>query len=924
MIIKIHSNGWKILFLLFFCSFISICKGQSKIDSLLSDLSKCQKDDIKKVTLYKEISKAFYFSNKFDSAVTYARKGLELSQKISYEIGIAENANSLGIFYKNKATYDSAIKYFFRSLEIKTKLNDQKGIASTSNNIGGIYEEHLISSKDAKRYYLTSLRYYDLLKDTVHAATVLMNIGNTFLLEENYDSALCYYDRAKPIIESGSDKLTYIKLIINIGESYEKKNIPDSSTHYLLKALTLCQATNNKDLYATACLYYGRYLLEKKQYSESFHFLSLAYNISRSVDVKSLRIQTLSAEQLSIYFKSIKEYDSALFYAQEFIHFKDSLSSSEHAIKLAVQETSLRYDNQLRENKLKLDRQRLVRNLMILLSLMGIALTIYIYRSYRHKQKANKLLAEIDQMKTRMYTNISHELRTPLTLILGPLEDMLEKDARKKPTAQTVEMMQRNANRLLSLVNQMLDLSKLDAGSLKLELVEGDVIRELRQVVLSFSSRADRKKITYTYSFNPSSFSTWFDHDKLEKILTNLLSNAFKFTPEEGTITVEVSVKQGKQHPVTRKIHDMLVIRVSDTGRGIPADKRDKIFERFYQLDQSSQPDQVGTGIGLALTRELTELMHGTISVESEMEKGTSFAVDIPLGKDHLNGNEYTLKKGELIPRKIVSETGEEGIPPIPEEKEENLDQPLLLVVDDHADIRTHIREHVEADFRVVEAEDGIQGAEKAYQCVPDLIVTDLMMPNRDGVEMTRILKTDERTSHIPVIMLTAKASVEDRIEGLETGADDYITKPFHMKELKVRIGNLVEQRKRLREKYRKELILEPKEIAVNSTDERFLVKAMDVIEKNLGDPDFNIEKLQGEVGMSRVQLFRKTKALTDHTPNDLIRTYRLKRAAQLLEQDFGNVAQVTYEVGFNNLSYFAKCFREQYGVNPSEYGRKK
>ncbi|GAH78843.1 unnamed protein product, partial [marine sediment metagenome] len=243
---------------------------------------------------------------------------------------------------------------------------------------------------------------------------------------------------------------------------------------------------------------------------------------------------------------------------------------------------------------------------------------------------------------------------------------------------------------------------------------------------------------------------------------------------------------------------------------------------------------------------------------------------------------------------------------------------PLVLTVEDHADIRIHIREHLEDSFRIMEAEDGVMGLDKAIENIPDLVITDLMMPNMDGVEMCKRLKTDERTSHIPVIMLTAKASVEDRVEGLETGADAYITKPFNIKELEVRVRKLIEQRKKLRERFSREITLEPKDIAITSADEKFLQRAMAIIEDHMADFEFEVRNFQDEIGMSRMQLFRKLKALTDQTPSEFIRTLRLKRAAKLIEQKFGNIAQITYEVGFNNLSYFAKCFKELYGVTPS------
>ena len=417
-------------------------------------------------------------------------------------------------------------------------------------------------------------------------------------------------------------------------------------------------------------------------------------------------------------------------------------------------------------------------------------------------------------------------------------------------------------------------------------------------------------------------YVTYFDADKLEKILTNLLSNAFKYTPEKGEVNGQISMtSRGRD-----KDQDFLNIKISDSGPGIPAELVNKIFDRFYQVEGSWQHSG-GTGIGLSLTRELVVLQHGQIKVESAEGKGSTFTIVLPLGKDHLDGREYILRAGEnledtdvanvvLVSGSYVNrDPDEDGI-------EEQDGKARILVVEDSEDVRAHLFENLEDQFTIQEAGDGEEGLSLAVDTVPDLVITDLMMPRMDGVELCKRLKSDERTSHIPVIMLTAKAAIENKIEGLETGADAYMTKPFNMQELQTRLKSLIEQRKMLRERFTRETDIGPSDIAVTSVDEKFLKKAIKIIEDNLGDCDFDVTALTGEIGMSRMQLFRKLKALTNQSPSEFIRTIRLKRAAQLIKKKFGNVAEITYEVGFNNLSYFAKCFRELYGVPPSEYGR--
>jgi len=537
-------------------------------------------------------------------------------------------------------------------------------------------------------------------------------------------------------------------------------------------------------------------------------------------------------------------------------------------------------------------------------------------------EKKNEQIMEMDQLKTRFFTNISHEFRNPLTLILSPLEDMLTKKELTEKNRITMERMHRSALRLLALINQLLDLSKIDSGSMKLELFESDLYRFLMIIFNSFIPMAERKNINYKFRIPKEKFRTYYDQDKIEKIVYNLLSNAFKFTPEGGTIDCSVKIWHDRQPKVVE-------ISVKDSGPGIPVELTERIFDRFFQMEGTTRQDLSGTGIGLSLTKELAEMQHGDIFINSKPDSGSEFTVTIPIGFEHLQQEEYVLKELNDINESFVTihavlpnyqPGGDDHLIDV----DEGSDKQQILVVDDDADIRAHIIENMGDMFIIYEAGDGKEGLDMAVDRIPDLIVTDLAMPNLDGLEMCKKLKTDLRTSHIPIIMLTAKATVENRIQGFETGADDYITKPFNMQELVVRIKNLTEQRQKLREQFSRDVILQPQNISITSCDEKFLNKAMVIIEENMNNFEFDVTKLTDKLEISRVQLFRKLKALTDQSPSEFIRTIRLKRAAQLLDKGFGNIAEVTYQVGFNNLSYFAKCFRELYGLSPSDYAKSK
>ena len=522
-------------------------------------------------------------------------------------------------------------------------------------------------------------------------------------------------------------------------------------------------------------------------------------------------------------------------------------------------------------------------------------------------------LQELDKIKSVFFENISHEFRTPLTLILGPVKKMLSEENSAKYKKEFTRVI-KNAERLLNLINQILDLSKIETGNYKLSICNGDVAAFINSVAKSFYPAAEQKNIEYSLISKPENIPGYFDPDKLEKILTNLLSNAFKFTRDGGSISVEVTGKFEKE----------VEIKIRDTGIGIPQDQIEKIFDRFYQVNRLSEEDTPGTGIGLALVKELIELHHGKISVDSTEGKGSQFMFTIPLAKENyvsvnITGSSFDLTEYKLENYKLPleSEPSNGNIDRIYQDKEQ-----IILVVEDNTDVRNFITENLAKNFRVLESGDGEEGWENALVSIPDLIISDIRMPKLDGIDLCKKLKFDERTSHIPVILLTAKAEEHDKLKGLNVGADDYITKPFDYNELNARINNLILQRTKLRKKFSSQITLQPKDISITSADERFLNKVMDLIENNISDSSLNVKKLSDEIGMSRVQLFRKLKALTDQSVVDFIRSMRLKRALKLLENSSGNISEIAYNVGFNNPAYFSECFRKQFGKLPSEYNK--
>jgi signal transduction histidine kinase/DNA-binding response OmpR family regulator len=552
-------------------------------------------------------------------------------------------------------------------------------------------------------------------------------------------------------------------------------------------------------------------------------------------------------------------------------------------------------------------------------------------------EEQSEKLKEMDQIKSRFFANISHEFRTPLTLIMGPIEQRLSL-CRDKQQEKELQMMLRNSQRLLNLINQLLDLSKLDSGKMKLQAARQNIIPFLKGLVGSFESLVVQKPLDLTFQTEEENILLYYDPEKLEKVICNLVSNAVKFTPPKGKITVSAKKYNAVEVNYPK---GYLEILFRDTGIGIPGNQLIHIFDRFYQADGSlaHEHHQKGSGIGLALVKELVTLHHGDISVQSSEGKGTEFIIRLPLGKTHLKPEEIFESVGpveDVEPEALVYQREQEqplavqGDDMI--EKDENrveesgADDPgeeeknVILVVDDSSDVRTFIKSSLESFYTIVEAADGGEGIDKARAIIPDLIVSDVMMPNVDGFELCRVLKTDIDTSHIPVVLLTAKASEESIIEGLETGADDYITKPFNTKILLTRIKNLIDLRRQLQEKIQREMMMQPTEIAVSSMDQEFMKGLKKAVEKNMSEEEFGVDELAKGLYMSRATLNRKLRALTGESTNQFIQSYRLKRAAQLLKTNFGNVTEVAFEVGFSNSAYFSKCFKDKFHQLPHTF----
>ncbi|WP_111706395.1 hybrid sensor histidine kinase/response regulator transcription factor [Lutibacter citreus] len=548
-----------------------------------------------------------------------------------------------------------------------------------------------------------------------------------------------------------------------------------------------------------------------------------------------------------------------------------------------------------------------------------------------HLEKEN--YEEVQRLKLEFFTNISHEFRTPLTLIKGPLDYLKKLDDQtiSKDVREQHELMSKNTNYLLRLVNQLLDFRKMDKGIMELKIGNSDIVKFINVVGEPFQFLSHKKNIDFQINATKESIKAWFDPDAVEKIANNLLSNAFKFTPKGGSISVEICEGKDFIHPKGKETNidgnNYIVIQVKDSGPGIPKHRINIIFERFYVDRDFRKINSEGSGIGLNFTKKLVELHNGVIDVVSDEGLGTNFIVWIPREK-----RAYESKKGvsfstEEESKTFITDTNAQthitGV--LDDIVDENIIKkrsklPVVLVVDDNADIRSFVKKGLKDKFDIYEAENGLRAFELANKLMPNVIVTDILMPVMDGIEFCDKIKTTQETSHIPVIMLTAKTSEEWEIEGLKTGADAYIRKPFDMEVVELKIKNILKHREELRKRFNREITLQPNEVTVTSTDEKFLQESIEIVEKHMMDSDFSVEILVKEMALSRSTFYLKIKELTGLSTGEFIRNIRLKRAMQLLEKSNLSVKEIMFMTGFNTASYFSKCFKKQFGVIPSKY----
>ncbi|MEM9076969.1 MAG: tetratricopeptide repeat protein [Bacteroidota bacterium] len=914
-----------------------------------------------KVNAYEKVGNYLIQTSAYDSAIAYFKKALDLDKDRNKIPALARHHDNVGTGFYYKGDYNETLYHFLERLSYCEQLADSSCISAASNN-SGLVLINLGRYEDAISYTLRSLKIDEALGYQPGILSSQMSLGNINFYLENYDKAIKYYlDIVATCERMGNQELRISYAYNNIASIYFQQRKFEKAAEFYEKSLMLEEKFGNKGGIAlkynnlgsvykelgdfdTAEDYYRKALIMRKELGDLYGISSTENNLgqlylAKDVPSRALRFyqsalenggkagslesSKIAYEGIAKSYKNQGRYQLSLQAYEQFLKLNDSMFNAEKT--KTITELEARYDSekkaseitllkkneelqqaQLIQQHAQLKSSKILRNLLFGgLAVLLIVVFLIVY-SYRQRLAAKELIEknqrETQEIRSRFFASISHEFRTPLTLISAPVKELQKKYSKEKETHWTLGLIQQNANKLLKLINQILDLSKLEEGKLKLDVAKADIVSWLRIISASFISLADSKDIAFTQKFPEEAISCLFDKEKIEQIVSNLLSNAMKFTPNGGQVEFFV----GQQN-------NQLEVKVRNTGSPISKEDQARIFERFYQADRHHNSQ--GTGIGLALVKELVELHHGTIKVDSN-DRFTSFSLDLPLD-DTVYANDGKIENSVDTQEKKFDLVSTLEVPST--ERASNAELPILLLAEDNTDLRNYVSVQLSNLYTIKEAKNGQAAWTLAEKELPDLIITDLMMPEMDGEAFLEKIRSDSKTQHIPVIMLTARKEQESKLNTLGKGADHFLTKPFEIEELRVRIKSLLEQRKRIQDYHKSQFLTHPKAEAITSSDDRFLQQIGHILAKNLDNSEFSVDEFATKMSMSRVQLYRKMKATIGYSVSDFIRQYRLKKAYEYLENRKGTVSEIAYDVGFSNLSYFTKAFKEAYNLKPSE-----
>jgi signal transduction histidine kinase/DNA-binding response OmpR family regulator len=859
-----------------------------------------------------------------DSAAPYLERAIALLTGRDQLIEKVNILLLLGGLYTDQGEWGQAAKTLFQALAMVRDTDDQALRANTLMRIGVLYQsQHEL--EQAITYFGRSLAIFDRLEDPGQMAKNLNNIAIIYFMQGKSNQGLDYFRQSLAVHEEAGDTLNMIIGHQNIGGLYAHLKQFDQGLAHLEQGLALAQQIGQEQELGGILRNISAVYEMKQAYPQAIRYGQQALRIGQATGELPL-VEEISRSLYALY-KRNGQHQAALDMYEIYVQARDSIRSEKNEKETLRQQLQDDFRQQTLVDSLANVQQQaavemayqwqLSRRNYLLVGAVALALIVLLFVSYhqqvrssqkelelQHERQQQVRLQEVHALKTQFFTNVSHEFRTPLTVILGMAEQLPANGE------QARRLISRNGRRLLRLINQLLDLSQLEHHERALSLVRGEAVAYLRSVAESLAVLAHQRQITLRVAAIEDKIEMDYDPDTLQEITYNLLANAVKYTQEGGEVVLEIG--QEGTAPTLR-----LRCTVRDNGPGIPPEELPHVFDRFYQ---GSQAAQIGSsGIGLALVKAMVIRMGGQVEVQSTLGQGTAFTFWLPLRR-------------EATTPPAVGAQGRSTLAALPADSDdltpENPDQPQVLIIEDHFDMISYLSAILEPSYRLLTATDGDSGLALAQEHIPDLVVCDVMMPGKDGFAVTQALKTDPRSSHIPVILLTAKATQADKLSGLAHGADAYLSKPFDQAELLLRIDKLLALRQQLQAWYQQRALTAPSaEAKLPSTDppsldEQFIDQIQGVIQARLSDPTLNVYGLGEAVHLGRTQVYRKLKALTGHTPTLYIRSARLKRAKELLRSTTLQVAEVAYDVGFNDPGYFSRAFTEEFGTSPSEWSK--
>ncbi|MGD2034497.1 MAG: response regulator, partial [Bacteroidales bacterium] len=841
----------------------------SKIESIIRTT-----DDPNNLTFrYLDLAKLYSLLENRSRSLEYVLQALEVAEKENNQKVIAYAYSSIGAYLRDiQHNHSVALQYYEKILEIYREYNASWGIAGTLIEIGIVYQEMQEDSL-AFAYFTESLEVSGSFDYANPISSAYKHMGEIHYRNKHFEKALSLFLKSYNISCKDCDPIFPHDVLIHLGNTCSQLGDDRATYNYYLKSLHLADSLDDRQHKSVSLVSLGDWQLEHNNMNAAVNnYLPALENASMTND---LQLQIRIADKLGDLYSQQGNYQNAYSYQKFSDLLEDSLLVMNETENLARFETFFEFENLRRQREVEnakaeaeIGKQVLTRNLFltgfILMSILGV----FLFLSFRRKKKDNMLLAsqkkqietmsekihKADKMKLRFFTNISHEFRTPLTLIAGLTEELPKTGIHEDPWKSKLRIIQRNVSKLLHLVNQILDIRKLDDGDAVAEPVNGDLVKFVSGIVAEFEDHAGRKHVRLKFVSEKDSLMLECDYNKLDKILNNLISNAIKFCSENDLVRVTLYTENDPRPTFT--------IEVEDSGKGIPSNQLDNIFQPFYQVTDL----EGGSGIGLALVKELVSVLDGKIDIESHLGKGTRVTVKVPFDQDQEPERETTSRSLQAIPEGTPQSpandiTGKEkpaeisaaGTGDEPEDEYER----SLLIVEDNRDLLEFVADILGREYKVLKAADGRQGLEMAVKHIPDIIVSDIMMPGMDGIDLCEKLKADPCTSHIPILLLTARSDQDSMLQSFKTGADEYIVKPFSAPILRSRIRNLVDQRQKLIEKFSQQFQVEPTRVILPDADKCFLEKAIGIVEKHISNPELDIDILASEMNVSRTQLYR-------------------------------------------------------------------